>query len=268
MSFRLSSIRRGFRWGTVEPSVVFEHTVVLAPEPEQKVSGHVKKASSGKPPLPVIKASDKDKENAGVAENDMVSKKSRRGLRMKKIVKNLKNKSKESNSPKKTSKKKNPMKKKKKNASSVNISVESPMKNEKKKKIIDQLEQQQQQQAFVADFSPKGDVDSMGFPLNATPKQGNNDNSREWEASFNGSDNLFAGASQDKQGCCTPVANETRICAWCKKGGTSNPDIVKKLKLCSRCQVTYYCSAECQSQDWVGGHATTCKEVNESVPMY
>ena len=52
---------------------------------------------------------------------------------------------------------------------------------------------------------------------------------------------------------------ETRICAWCRKGGTKNPDVAKKLKLCSRCQCTNYCSLECQSKDWVKGHSTTCQ---------
>ncbi|KAL3767068.1 hypothetical protein ACHAW5_005628 [Stephanodiscus triporus] len=51
---------------------------------------------------------------------------------------------------------------------------------------------------------------------------------------------------------------ETPSCAWCGLGG-SDAKAVEKLKLCSSCQSTYYCSTECQSNDWVNGHATKCQ---------
>ena len=34
---------------------------------------------------------------------------------------------------------------------------------------------------------------------------------------------------------------ETRVCAWCKKGGKTNEEFTKTLKLCSACKTTYYC---------------------------
>jgi len=34
---------------------------------------------------------------------------------------------------------------------------------------------------------------------------------------------------------------ETRICAWCKKGGKDDIKFAKALKLCSACKTTYYC---------------------------
>ena len=34
---------------------------------------------------------------------------------------------------------------------------------------------------------------------------------------------------------------ETRICAWCKKGGKDDIKFAKTLKLCSACKTTYYC---------------------------
>ncbi|KAL3801871.1 hypothetical protein ACHAW5_003784 [Stephanodiscus triporus] len=54
---------------------------------------------------------------------------------------------------------------------------------------------------------------------------------------------------------------ETRSCAWCGMDG-SNAEALKKLKLCSACQSTYYCSTECQSEDWINGHAKTCQPVS------
>lgn len=41
----------------------------------------------------------------------------------------------------------------------------------------------------------------------------------------------------------TPVSTltETRICAWCKKGGKDDEEFAKTLKLCSACKTTYYC---------------------------
>jgi len=34
---------------------------------------------------------------------------------------------------------------------------------------------------------------------------------------------------------------ETRICAWCMKGGKDDEEFAKTLKLCSACKTTYYC---------------------------
>jgi len=89
-------------------------------------------------------------------------------------------------------------------------------------------------------------VDSLGFPL--------------WETNF-GSSNAFAGERRIPSPVSVTTSFETRSCAWCGLGGNNSED-VKKLKLCSACQLTYYCSSECQSKDWTNGHAKTCKPVS------
>ncbi len=100
-------------------------------------------------------------------------------------------------------------------------------------------------------------LDANGFP---TLSQ-NNTISSTWECAFSNS-NPFA--SEDIFGVSSPVSVaavfKTRSCAWCGKGGTDTA-AAKKLKLCSACQTTYYCSAECQSKDWVGGHSKTCHPI-------
>ena len=94
-------------------------------------------------------------------------------------------------------------------------------------------------------------VDSLGFPQASL-----------WESNF-GSSNPFAGEGAR---CVTsPVSVtaslEKRSCAWCGLRGNNTKDD-KKLKLCSACQSTYYCSSECQSKDWTNGHAETCRLVS------
>ena len=83
-----------------------------------------------------------------------------------------------------------------------------------------------------------------------------------WESNF-GSSNQFAG--EGVRCVSSPVSVttslETRSCAWCGLGG-NDAENVMKLKLCSACQSTYYCSSECQSKDWTNGHATTCQPVS------
>ena len=126
---------------------------------------------------------------------------------------------------------------------------------------------------FATDFATETAVDSMGFPTPTSSSTSNTiKNGGSWESNFSGDGNPFAGQDIADIGSavCGQVnkttSAETRICAWCRKGGTKNPDVVKKLKLCSRCQFTYYCSSECQSKDWVKGHSTTCQPT--SVAMY
>ena len=94
-------------------------------------------------------------------------------------------------------------------------------------------------------------VDSLGFPQASL-----------WETNF-GNSNAFTGEGVR----CVPspvsvtTSLETQSCTWCGLGGNNSED-AKKLKLCSACQSTYYCSSECQSKDWTNGHATTCKPVS------
>jgi hypothetical protein len=48
-----------------------------------------------------------------------------------------------------------------------------------------------------------------------------------------------------------------RSCACC--GRSSKKDAPIKLKLCSRCKTTYYCSAGCQKVAWKSGHRDKCR---------
>jgi hypothetical protein len=77
--------------------------------------------------------------------------------------------------------------------------------------------------------------------------------------------NFSSGNSYADHGISSPVSIaaslETRSCAWCGLGGSNTKD-VKKLKVCSACKSTYYCSSECQSNDWIDGHANACQEVS------
>jgi hypothetical protein len=95
-----------------------------------------------------------------------------------------------------------------------------------------------------------------------------------WDTNFISSSNPFAGKGArpnttrreaEVVGVSSPVSVaaslETRSCAWCGMDG-SNAKALKKLKLCSACQSTYYCSSECQSEDWINGHAKTCQPVS------
>jgi len=106
-----------------------------------------------------------------------------------------------------------------------------------------------------------GGVDSMGFPVFPT-KQSDGDKKGDdlWDSSFTCKENPFASSSKGSPDSGKKEKEtETRICAWCRKGGTDE-ETVKKLKLCSRCQATYYCSPECQSKDWINGHSKTCRQ--------
>ena len=104
-------------------------------------------------------------------------------------------------------------------------------------------------------------VDAMGFPLSTT--------SKSWESDFfSGSNNPFIASSTPSCDDIRSIASPTTViaatldtplrnCAWCGVGGT-NTKAAQKLKLCSACQSTYYCSADCQSKDWTNGHSVTC----------
>ncbi|KAL1985935.1 hypothetical protein VTN96DRAFT_7200 [Rasamsonia emersonii] len=50
-----------------------------------------------------------------------------------------------------------------------------------------------------------------------------------------------------------------RACRRCKKPEPSNPSPEQKLKRCSRCRSSLYCSRACQRADWkTGGHKRAC----------
>jgi len=103
---------------------------------------------------------------------------------------------------------------------------------------------------FAADFAGNVALDSMGFPdLTSGPCSAEKPS---WKSNFT-EDNPFA---TEARGRASPTKTaETKTCAYCHKGGGAAAD----LKLCSACRSTYYCSHECQSRDWIGGHSKTCK---------
>lgn len=53
------------------------------------------------------------------------------------------------------------------------------------------------------------------------------------------------------------TGKNVRSCACCGKVNAKEAPV--KLKICSRCKTTYYCSAECQKVDWHYGHKHKCK---------
>jgi hypothetical protein len=100
-------------------------------------------------------------------------------------------------------------------------------------------------------------IDSMGFPLESSNEK--IFQALSWESDFS-TGNPFA--SEGVHSVSSPVSIaaslETLSCAWCGMGG-SNAKALKKLKVCSACHSTYYCSTKCQSEDWINGHAKTCQ---------
>lgn len=54
------------------------------------------------------------------------------------------------------------------------------------------------------------------------------------------------------------------LCDYCKKSRTDLG--MTHLKSCSRCKRAYYCSAECQKQQWRAGHKDHCRKEGEIKP--
>jgi hypothetical protein len=113
-------------------------------------------------------------------------------------------------------------------------------------------------------------VDSMGFPLDdkfASPLPKSSDNAlSSWGSDFNSSSSsyLFRRVSSIGSAESSPVSVATTLesnsCANCGLDGKSVYQSKKKnLMICSQCQSTYYCSSECQSEDWSNGHFKTCQ---------
>lgn len=46
-----------------------------------------------------------------------------------------------------------------------------------------------------------------------------------------------------------------KCCAYCR---VSKQEANNRMKICSRCRVAYYCSKECQTEDWYNNHKMTC----------
>ena len=60
----------------------------------------------------------------------------------------------------------------------------------------------------------------------------------------------------DENACC--ASSSRRDCAWCGATEGSIPGILRH-KPCARCQITYYCSKDCQKRHWKeGGHKQNC----------
>jgi hypothetical protein len=52
-----------------------------------------------------------------------------------------------------------------------------------------------------------------------------------------------------------------KCCAYC---GVTKEEANHRMKICSRCRSTYYCSKDCQSEDWYNTHKTTCVPVENN----
>ena len=113
----------------------------------------------------------------------------------------------------------------------------------------------EEQIPFDATFPTDVALDSNGFPI--LSQHNNTNSSSTWECAF-GNSNPFANSASSPVSVAAVL--EMRSCAWCGKGGT-DAAAARDLKLCSACQTTYYCSAECQSKDWIDGHSKTCQPI-------
>ena len=102
--------------------------------------------------------------------------------------------------------------------------------------------------ALVEGYKPNNGLDSMSFPNTCEIDH------PSWDSSFK--ENLFSTPSGT--GARAEVAARKTITKTCEFCGSRESD---SLKLCSACQTTYYCSHECQTRDWIKGHAMTCKPV-------
>lgn len=121
------------------------------------------------------------------------------------------------------------------------------------------------QQPFVADFSALNNdaaIDSSPTPepsANKSSPQESSVSDKDTFSSENASiSNGVTPRAKNHMSFSTP-SSVTMVCAWCRKGGKRDLEFAKKLKLCSGCHNTYYCSRDCQTQDWVSGHAQTCQ---------
>ena len=108
-------------------------------------------------------------------------------------------------------------------------------------------------------------VDSMGFPLDDKFSSSSDNILSSWGSDFSSSSiNLFRRASSIGSAESSPVSVATILesssCANCGLDGKSVYKTKKKnLMICSQCQTTYYCSSECQSEDWSNGHFKSCQ---------
>ncbi|KAL3778592.1 hypothetical protein HJC23_007467 [Cyclotella cryptica] len=69
--------------------------------------------------------------------------------------------------------------------------------------------------------------------------------------------NTTATGTPSRDGPSRDGGKKPRSCACCGKSNKKDNPI--KLKICSRCKTTYYCSAECQKLDWHFDHKNKCR---------
>ena len=72
---------------------------------------------------------------------------------------------------------------------------------------------------------------------------------------------FLARLSQSDKNDLTTVPN--RVCRYCNEGEFTKA-FQESLRVCSRCQVTYYCTKECQRSDWKK-HKLTCNPFDKEV---
>lgn len=70
---------------------------------------------------------------------------------------------------------------------------------------------------------------------------------------------MLAMLNGNQQPSPSPSPGAIRACRRCKKPEPSNPTPEQRLKRCSRCRNSLYCSRACQRADWkTGGHKRSC----------
>lgn len=68
----------------------------------------------------------------------------------------------------------------------------------------------------------------------------------------------FENARANMLGAMGPVVPKTRVCSACKKPEPPEPTSEQTLKKCARCQITIYCSRDCQKAHWKADHKKRC----------
>jgi hypothetical protein len=80
------------------------------------------------------------------------------------------------------------------------------------------------------------------------------------EAGGGGNDVLWRDALSSPVLVASAYPSSGPSCGWCGLSGGDDPKkVLEVLKICSACQGAYYCGTDCQSKDWINGHAEFCR---------
>ena len=101
------------------------------------------------------------------------------------------------------------------------------------------------------------ETESSASQLQPSDKYAVPDNNREFQARVSFAERALAATCGDpiKASQNMFIATDIPVCSVCRVRGD---DSTIKLKLCSRCHRTRYCSTECQTVDWKYYHKILC----------